>query len=240
MLDADPFASFSRSKSSPTRTSSRLSAGIVSVTGRSIVLVAMLALTGRDSVSKIPVRRALGSGTVALMGAWWGHAMDWQRASVAAIGAMILLAIGVAVGASSTQTNTRTVTEAAAAPPVRTVTVAGRAPPARILTRTRTVTAAAPAPTTPAATTPASTGANEYAGNGVKQVGTIIVTAPSMLTWTCSGDCSQFDVNSSLTDANNLSIASSGTSGQSAIGPGTFHDVGVISTGSWTFQIIPQ
>jgi hypothetical protein len=152
------------------------------------------------------------------------------------------LLVGIGIGAVAVGTKkaprATTVTQSVAhnvQGPTKTKTVV-RNVPGQTKTVTRTVQSATP---TPAPSTSGSGG--NYSGDGEKNVGTVNVSQDSTLHWTCSGDCSIFTINNDPGDANSISLSSAGsaTSGNTSISAGAYHNVTVLTTGTWTFTISP-
>ena len=131
-------------------------------------------------------------------------------------------------GATKTVTQTTTVTQTQTV--TRTVVKHEPAPPTKTVTVTDTTT-------TPAPTAAASGGAGPYQGNGIKNVGTITVGSPSTIQWACQG-CATFTLTSGYNGTSAISISSTAGSGTSAVDPGTYNDVQVISNGNWAFRIV--
>jgi hypothetical protein len=82
-----------------------------------------------------------------------------------------------------------------------------------------------------------------FRGAGTENLGTITVTSPSTLEWTCRG-CLVFGVNGATSDyAGTIGIASSNrSSGVTAVEPGTYKSVNVIadegeSNAGWSISI---
>src|SRR6202035_412881 len=75
-----------------------------------------------------------------------------------------------------------------------------------------------------------------YAGNGTKEIGTVTVTAPATIHWTCSR-CAFFSLTSMPSGTSFIAISSTRASGTSAVDPGTYQAVRVISNGDWTVRI---
>jgi hypothetical protein len=96
----------------------------------------------------------------------------------------------------------------------------------------------------PTATTPApESQAQTYKGNGVQSLGTITVSAPSTLRWSCP-ECSIFAVTGTSGSGSAIVIDSQHhSSGESAVEPGTYHSVDVQAyaeggaAGDWTITI---
>lgn len=107
-----------------------------------------------------------------------------------------------------------------------TVVKHGPAPPAKTVTAIHTVTA----PPTASAS---------FSGVGEKSVGTVNVHAPSTLHWSCSGGCEIFAIDNDPGDDSEISLDSNGSGGTTALDPGVYHDVKVLTSGSWTFRIVP-
>lgn len=143
---------------------------------------------------------------------------------------VILVTMGLALLAGGCAANTKTLVVTQTV--LQTRTVEKRAP-MRTITVTRTATSS---PRTSAASPPPGV----YSGQGTKNVGTITVSAPSTLQWVCDG-CGAFSVTSNI-DPNAstvIAVSSQASKGTTAVDPGTYNDVQVISDGSWAFRITP-
>jgi hypothetical protein len=177
--------------------------------------------------------------------------MKWLRAHwVPVVVGVVGFSVGAIAGAGG---KAKTTTETVAGPGVTntvTRTVTRHAKPRVIVkTKTQTHTVTVTTPAAPAATaTPVSSGGGggggggEYSGDGEKSVGTISVSTDSTLHWTCRGDCTVFGITSDADDnLDSISVdsANNATSGDTAVSAGTYHNVDVISTGSWSFTISP-
>lgn len=99
-------------------------------------------------------------------------------------------------------------------------------------TITRTVTASISAPRRLAG--PGQT----YTGNGTKTIGTITISRPSTIEWSCTG-CAAFAFTSHLSGTSAIDVGSKASSGTSAIDPGRYPDAQVISDGDWRIRIVP-
>lgn len=153
---------------------------------------------------------------------------------IAAVAALVLAGCGATkpVTQTSTVVQTQTQTQTQTTTDTHTVTVTKHAPaaPARAVTVTATRTTAAPAQPPPAS--------SSFSGTGIKSVGTVNIPTDSTLSWTCSGDCSTFSVSNNPTDQNSISLFGAGShSGTTAVTAGMYHQVQIITGGSWTFRI---
>jgi hypothetical protein len=81
--------------------------------------------------------------------------------------------------------------------------------------------------------------AQTFSGNGSTNLGTVTVTAPSTISWTCGG-CTTFAM-SSFDEATDTDIAidSQASSGTSAVSPGSYPNVSVVSGGTFSINITP-
>ena len=136
--------------------------------------------------------------------------------------AVIITAATIAGCGSSTTTTTVTQTQ------TETVTVIHHdRTAARTITATQTV----------AATPPTAT--NTFSGNGSTNLGTITISTPSTIQWACQG-CAAFGMASDPSGGSNIiALNSQATSGTSAVDPGTYTNVRVVSNGNWAIRIIP-
>ena len=157
-----------------------------------------------------------------------------MRAKFLAAASAALTLVGCGTS-TKTVTDTTTVVQTQTQTQTQTVTTVKHAAGPRVRTVTATSTATA-APS--AAPSSSSSGGHSFSGNGEKSVGTVIVQNPSTIQWTCSG-CSVFEVSNNPNDSGTIGVASNSSSGSSAIDPDTYHDVQVISDGSWSFKITP-
>jgi hypothetical protein len=83
---------------------------------------------------------------------------------------------------------------------------------------------------------------SSFSGNGGENIGTINVSQPSELEWSCpscAGD--NFAISNSANDANQIDVNALGpTSGQTYVDPGSYHDVEINTEGgAWTINIVP-
>jgi hypothetical protein len=152
-----------------------------------------------------------------------------RRTAVAVAVALVLAGCGstkivtVTNTVSQTKTTTITVVHHTTSPAVRTVTV------------TNTITKAV-APTKPIGSTEAG---QHWSGNGSTNLGTITITTPSTISWSCPG-CSSaaFGMDSfDQTNDTDIAIDSQSTSGTSAVSPGTYPNVSVNGYGDWSIRI---
>ena len=142
------------------------------------------------------------------------------------------------VGATRTVTATKTRT---ASVPAHTVTV--RSPAHTVTVRTTTtVTATKTTGTATTASQSGGSGSQTFTGANSQNLGTLNVPAASLLRWTCSGCAStSFTITNSTTDPTALGVqAQMAASGQTTIAAGTYTNVTVQGTGSWSFTIAPQ
>lgn len=126
---------------------------------------------------------------------------------------------------TSTQVVTQTVTQKA---PTKTVTQAA--------------TTTTPSATSTTATQPTSSGGQHFSGSGIKNIGTITVSAPSILSWTDNGGgiAHSFAVEGIAADySNSITLSSRQTSGTTHVASGTYQNVNVIGDDSWTITISP-
>lgn len=112
------------------------------------------------------------------------------------------------------------------APPVTRVTVHSQ-------TVTQTQTA------TPAASSEADGAEGFYAGNGTKSLGTVTVSEPSVIHWHASGGFFAI-LGETRPSEHSIAIASRAAGGESAVEPGTYHEVSVDAFGEWGFTITSQ
>jgi hypothetical protein len=135
------------------------------------------------------------------------------------IGAIIVLIVIIAVAASAGSKSTGPTSSPALVTTPAHTTAAKAAPPARPQT---------------------------FTGSGTENLGTINVPVASTLHWSCPG-CSVFSI-TGQTSSYSQTIAvdsSSSTSGVTAVEPGTYHSVSVISDegasggSGWTITISP-
>lgn len=163
---------------------------------------------------------------------WWQH--QWAVAAAALVALLAGGGLGYAIGASGKgSAQTQTVAREGGAQTV-THTVTHSAPShTRVVIRTHTVTVTNPAPRS---ATPGGGGAN-YAGSGTSNVGTISVPRESTLRWTCEGECARFSIVNSPRDENSIGLKSGGRSGTTHIAAGTYREVRVVSSGTWSFAI---
>jgi hypothetical protein len=84
-----------------------------------------------------------------------------------------------------------------------------------------------------------------FKGSGSENLGTISVSVPSTLHWSCSS-CNVFGANAiSTSGTETITVDAPGrTSGVTAVEPGTYHSVGVIANeteagSGWTITITP-
>jgi hypothetical protein len=104
-------------------------------------------------------------------------------------------------------------------------------------TVTRTATQSPTASQPPATTSqPATQATQTFSGNGTKEIGSITVSQPSSIQWTCSR-CAAFAFTSGLSGTQAIDVGSNASSGTSAVDPGTYPDARVISNGDWTIRI---
>lgn len=82
-------------------------------------------------------------------------------------------------------------------------------------------------------------GSQSYSGNGTKTIGTITITRPSIIEWSCPG-CAAFALTSHLSGTTAIAIGSNAHSGTSSIDPGSYADAQVVSNGDWTIRIVAQ
>lgn len=86
---------------------------------------------------------------------------------------------------------------------------------------------------------PQAASGQSFSGNGTQNLGTIRVSHPSKLEWTCHG-CSSFAVVSEPSNTNNaITIVSTFGSGSSVVDPGNYPATDVVAVGSWTIHIVP-
>ena len=118
-----------------------------------------------------------------------------------------------------------------------TIAACGTVSPARTITQTMTITRTVTVTRTvrPPAAKPAT--ANTVRGNGSENLGTITVSSPSTLEWSCT--CGVFSIVSGLSGTHAIAIDSQASSGQSAVDPGSYPDAQVQSDGTWTVRIVP-
>lgn len=136
------------------------------------------------------------------------------------IGAIIVLIIIIAIAASAgSKTSSGTTSSPALVTTPAHTTAAKAAPPAKPQT---------------------------FTGNGTENLGTINVPVASTLHWSCPG-CAVFSITGQTSSyAQTIAVdSSSSTSGSSAVEPGTYHGVEVISDegvsggSGWTVTISP-
>ena len=130
--------------------------------------------------------------------------------------------------------------------PRRTVTTPGRTvtTPGKTITKpnktvTATVTQTKTVTTSSTATTPA--GPQSFNGADTQNLGTIRVASQSVLKWSCAG-CSTttFAISNNSNDASTIQVNSrAAASGQTVVDAGTYTDVTVMGSGSWSFTITP-
>jgi len=117
-------------------------------------------------------------------------------------------------------------------PPARTVTVTHVVVHTHTITQTQT---AAPSEASPSS----SNSAGSYTGNGTKSLGTITVSQPSVLHWHATGG--EFGIDGeTVPNEHTIGVASTASSGESVVEPGTYHEVMVVAGGEWSFTITPQ
>jgi uncharacterized membrane protein YgcG len=165
----------------------------------------------------------------------------WQRGWGVVLAAVLGVVVGGAIGAAgngSTKTVTtegtaRTVQSGQA--PTHTVTVTHLV----VRNHTRIVTAPASAPASESSGEGSSGGGGKsYSGDGIKSIGTVTVSQPSTLRWHASGGV--FGVTGATSGyEHTIAIDSKASSGESAVEPGTYHEVGVTGAGEWSFTISP-
>lgn len=170
----------------------------------------------------------------------------WKRkASIAALAAGGLL-VGTGIGAAAGGVKTKTVEQTRTVVSVRTHKVPVVHFRTRVVTHTntvtKTVTAAAPPSTTSAPAVGGPADGHVFHGNGGQSIGTINVSAPSTLRWSCpscAGD--NFAVTNSPSDSGSIFVNALGpTSGSTSVDPGVYHDVSVDTEGGdWTIVISP-
>lgn len=135
---------------------------------------------------------------------------------------------------TTTETTTQTTTETTTQIETTTQTIArSPAPPAPKPKPAESTT------TTSTATAASTASAQSFSGNGTKSLGTIRVTSPSVIQWTCSG-CAEFAFISEAIGTHVINVGSKAASGTSSLDPGTYPDAQVISDGSWTIRIAPS
>lgn len=171
---------------------------------------------------------------------WWQR--GWGIAVIAVVGAII----GAAIGASGNGSTKTVTTEAAprtvqvAQAPTHTVTVT------HVVVHTHTHTVTAPAPESPSEASSgsgssgggSSGGGGSYSGNGTKNLGTLTISEPSTLRWHATEGFFGVDGATSSYE-HTIAISSKASSGESAIEPGTYHEVNVLAEGEWSFTITP-
>jgi hypothetical protein len=108
-------------------------------------------------------------------------------------------------------------------------------------TTTQTVATPAPGSATSSSTTSAPGSPQNFTGSNTQNLGTITVSSPSQLHWSCPGCASStFMITNGSTDAHPIGVNTpNATSGQAAVQPGTYTNVTVQGTGSWTIAITP-
>jgi len=163
---------------------------------------------------------------------WWQH--EWAVAAVGLVALLVGVGIGLLIGSGGGATKTQTnVGEAPAGAVTHTVTRSS-APRTKVLVRTHTVTVTAPAATAPAGEAGTR---GSYSGTGTRTVGTVEVPRDSTLRWTCEGACTRFSIFNSPEDENSISLSSGGHSGSTQPAAGTYHEVRVVTGGTWTLRI---
>jgi hypothetical protein len=152
----------------------------------------------------------------------------------------LLIGVGIgAAGKASTKTVTRegTTTTIASNVPARTVTVNHVV----VHTHTKTVKEAAPASEPSSESSAASSnagGGKIYSGNGAKSLGTLVVSQPSTIHWHAAGGAFAMGGCTSPCE-HSIALDSQATSGESAVEPGTYHEVQVEASGEWGIEITP-
>jgi hypothetical protein len=165
---------------------------------------------------------------------WWQH--QWALAAVALLALLAGAALGYAIG-SSEGGSTRTVARETATQALTHTVTHTAAPTTSVVVHTSTVTVTRPsAPPSSAGESGAGEGA-AHSGSGTMNVGTLEVPRSSTLRWTCEGQCGRFSIFNSPSDENSISLTSGGHSGSTPISAGTYHEVRVVTKGSWTFRI---
>jgi hypothetical protein len=81
-----------------------------------------------------------------------------------------------------------------------------------------------------------------YSGTGGENIGTIHVTAASLLHWECACTSDNFQIFNSAKDEHNITVNTiNQTSGKTHLEEGTYHEVLVNTEGeSWTIHIMPD
>jgi hypothetical protein len=155
------------------------------------------------------------------------------------IGLAALLTGALAAGCGSTKlvtttlTHTRTSSTTVTSTTTHTKIRIKRGPPITTTeTTTHTITASSPA------YEPSSSG-QSFSGADTENLGTIRVKHGSELYWSCDGcSDSNFIINNS--DLNSIEVNSlDATSGKTYVDAGTYHDVTIEGTGSWSVSIHP-
>lgn len=170
--------------------------------------------------------------------------MTGRKWAIGIVGLILGLLVGAGIGAAaggSNKTTTTTIasTITAASPKTRTVT---RTVP-HIIVHVHTITTTVPAHTDEPSASSANAG--HYSGNGSENLGTITVSQPSTLKWSCSG-CLVFAIDGSTPDYSaTIGVDSEHhSSGVTAVEPGTYHSVNVTAdegetNEGWTITITP-
>ena len=181
-----------------------------------------------------PAQPAPAAPSVGPKRPWWQR--GWGAAAIGLVGLVIGAGIGAA-GKGSTKTVTAAggiTTVQAAQTPTHTVTVT------HVVVHTHTQTQAAAAAASPPASSSAGGegGGHSYSGDGTKNLGTLTISQPSTLHWHASegffgitGATSQYE--------HSIAISSKASSGESAVEPGTYHEVNVLASGEWSITISP-
>ena len=160
---------------------------------------------------------------------WWFE--DYWRYLVTAVAG---LAVGAAAGVGVATGVPWQATESVVNPPststVRRIkTETATATVTNVGTGTQTATAQG---ATATATVPASSGSVSYSGDGEKNLGTIAVSSSSTLHWTNEGALIQIN-----DDSDAIAVNSEARRGTIAVEPGTYENVYVNASGSWTITI---
>ena len=158
------------------------------------------------------------------------------RFAVASVALLALAGCGATKTITDTTTTTTSLTFASTSTQVSVSTV--RVAATTITSTTTTSITSTKVSTTTALPHPTSS----FSGNGSENIGTVNVSQPSELKWSCPSCTSDnFQIGNNPNDSSQITVNALGpTSGQTYLDPGTYHDVSINTEGgAWTINIVP-